>query len=194
MVLLGLSWRHELDRRRAVEATAKSSQTALRAAQERLGVLEQQNETLSARTERLSDRLHKTEQHASRRTGALRSTRSVLRATQAFVVALDGLDETVTQTVEAEDSLATAVGSLATHMNALSQYVHNTHENDLDRTTLNARVRATVHDLATIRTILARLTEGRDDLGAAAEPLARSANLDAALRSAIARAKHALAR
>jgi hypothetical protein len=194
MVLLALSWRHELERRQVVEATANSSQTALRAAQSKLGVLEQRNETLSARTERLSDRLHKAERHTSRRTSALRSTRNVLRATHVFVVALDGLDETVTQTVEAEGLLVTAVGSLGTHMNALSQYVHNMRENDLDRTTLNVRLRATIHDLVTIRTILAQLTEGKDDLAAAAEPLARSETLDAALRSAIARAKNALAR
>ena len=194
MVLLGLSWRHEVDRRQAVEATANSSQTALRAAQDKLGVLEQRNETLSARTERLSDRLHKAEQHTSRRTSALRSTRNVLRATHMFVAALDGLDETVTQTVEAESSLMTAVGSLGTHVNALSQYVHDTRENDLDRPTLHARLRATVHDLVTIRTVLVRLTEGRDDLGAAAEPLAGTENLGPALRSAIVRAKKALAR
>jgi FtsZ-binding cell division protein ZapB len=194
MVLLGLSWRHELDRRQAVEATASSSQTALRAAQSKLGVLEQRNETLSARTERLSNRLHKAERHTSRRTSALRSTRNVLRATHMFVAALDGLDGPVAQAVEAEGLLVTEVGSLATHVNALSQYVRTTHENDLDRSTLNARLRATVRHLVAIRTILASLTEGRDDLSAAAEPLARSENLDVALRSAIARAKKALAR
>jgi chromosome segregation ATPase len=194
MVLLGLSWRHELDRRHAVEATANSSQTALRAAQDKLGVLEQRNETLSARTERLSDRVHKAQRHALRRTSALRSTRNVLRATHAFVAALDGLDQTVAQTVEAEASLVTALGRLDTHMNALSHYARNTDEKDLDRSILNARLRATVHDLVAIRTILTRLTEGKDDLAAAAEPLARSENLDAGLRSAIARAKKALAR
>lgn len=193
IVLLGLSWRHELNRRQAVEATVNSSQTALRAAQDRLGVLEQRSETLSVRTERLSDRLRKAQQHSSRRTGALRSARNVLRATRGFVAALEGLDETVTQTVEAEGSLVTEVGSLASHMSALSHYVRNTDE-ELDRATLNARLRATVHDLVTIRTILARLIEGRDELGAAAEPLATSASLDAALRAAIARAKNALAR
>jgi FtsZ-binding cell division protein ZapB len=194
MLLLGLSWRHELDRRQSVEATANSSQTALRAAQSKLGVLEQRNETLSARTEQLSNRLHKAERHTSRRTSALRSTRNVLRATHMFVAALDGLDGTVAQAVEAEGLLVTEVGSLATHVNGLSQYVRTTHENNLDRSTLNARLRATVRHLVAIRTILASLTEGRDDLAAAAEPLARSENLDVALRSAIARAKKALAR
>ena len=194
IVLLGLAWRHEVDRRQAAQSTAAMSGAALQTAQEKIGTLADRNETLSARADRLTARLEAARRHSSRRGEALRSTKTVLRGAHGFVAALEGLDESATTLVEGQDRLVTATGALAAHVDSLSRYVSRTREGALDRALLVARLEATVRDLATVRAILARMEADKAALGAAADPLARATDLDAALRSAIARAKGASSR
>jgi chromosome segregation ATPase len=189
IILLAMGWRHELDRRHAIESTVASSSTALQAAQGRIGVLEEQNEALSGRAKRLTARLETARREATQRRDALLSSRRVLRATEAFVAELEGLDETATSLLDDQEHLGTAVGTLAAHVDSLSRYVNKTMEGALDRSALLARLRSTVRDLSALRTILAGMATEKAALDEAVEPLAEATELDATLRSALAHAK-----
>jgi hypothetical protein len=194
IVLLALSWRDELERRHVAQASAATSLGALQAAQKKISVLEEHDQKLTESVDRLTQRLIVARHLASRRLGTVRTTTGALRTTRDFLLALDGLDETLKDVVASDKALERAKGDLATHLNGLSSYLGATKEQDLDRSRLQARARALTRDLGTIVTIVARLSASRETLDKAVEPLGKTDELDAAVKSALARARAALRR
>jgi prefoldin subunit 5 len=194
VVLLGLAWRHEVDRRHAAEGRAATSDVALETAAAKIATLEDRNQALGARAERLTAGMSAAQRAASRRGEALRDTRGVLRATKDFVAALDGLEQTAADTVKAETDLTKAEKRLTTHIEALSRYVGTTGQPALDRAILRARLRAIARDLEALQGALGRLTAGKEALAKAGEPLGQTEDLGRSLDSALARTKAALRR
>jgi hypothetical protein len=194
IVLLALSWRDELQRRHVAQASAATSLGALQTAQQKISVLEEHDRKLTESVDRLTQRLVVARHRASRRLGTVRTTIGVLRTTRDFLVALDGLDETLQDVVASDKALERAKGHLATHLNGLSSYLSATKERDLDRSRLRARTMALTRDLATIVTLVARLTTSNETLDKVVAPLGKTDELDAAVKSALARARAALRR
>jgi hypothetical protein len=194
VVLLGLAWRNERHQRETAEATAATAGSALRTAEERIAKLDQRDAELTDRVASLSHDLRIARSRASRRGDALRDVRSTLRSTATFFAALDGLDETVSDTVAAETALSPATTRLAARVKALDTYVRATPENALDRALLRARLRMLVRDLAAVRTVIAELTGGKKALADSVEPLDQMKDLDRAVLAALQRAKTALRR
>jgi hypothetical protein len=194
VVLLGLSWRHEVDRRHAAESRAATSDIAFKTAAAKVATLEDRNQSLAARIDRLVAGVSAAQRASSQRGDALRDTRGVLRASKDFVTALDGLDKTAAETVKAETDLAKFEGRLTTHVAALSQYLRDTSQQALDRAVLRARLRTVVRDLEAVQGALGRLTDEKDALDKAGEPLAQMQDLARALESALVRTKAALRR
>jgi chromosome segregation ATPase len=194
VVLLGLAWRDETHRRHAAEATAATSGTALRTAQERIAKLDQRDAELTSRVAGLSKDLRAARSKGSRRGDALRDVRSILRSTATFFAALDGLDETVGDTVESETALPKASKRLAARVKALDAYLRATPEHALDRALLRARLRVLVRELTAVQTVIAQLTEGKEALAGSVEPLGQMKDLDRTVRAALERAKIALRR
>jgi hypothetical protein len=194
VVLLGLSWRHEVDRRHAAESRAATSDIAFKTAAAKVATLEDRNQSLSARVDRLVAGASAAQRASSQRGDALRDTRGVLRASKDFVTALDGLDKTAAETVKAETDLAKFEGRLTTHVAALSQYLRDTSQQALDRAVLRARLRTVVRDLEAVQGALGRLTDEKDALDKAGEPLAQMQDLARSLESALVRTKAALRR
>jgi prefoldin subunit 5 len=194
VVLLGLAWRHEVDRRHAAEGRAATSDVALETAAAKIATLEDRNQALGARAERLTAGMSAAQRASSRRGEALRDTRGVLRATKDFVAALDGLEQTAADTVKAETDLTKAEKRLTAHIEALSRYVGTTGQPALDRAILRARLRVIARDLEALQGALGRLTAGKEALDKAGEPLGQTQDLGRSLDSAIARTKAALRR
>jgi hypothetical protein len=194
VVLLGLAWRHEVDRRHAAESRAASSDVALQTAAAKIATLEDRNQAFGARAERLTAGVSAARRTSARRGDALRETLGVLRATKEFVAALDGLEQTAADTVKAETDLTTAEKRLTAHINALAHYLTITGQPALDRTILRARLRVIVRDLEAVQGALGGLTDGKEALDKAGEPLGQTQDLGRSLNSALARTKAALRR
>jgi hypothetical protein len=194
VVLLGLAWHHEVDRRQAAEGRAASSDVDLKTAAAKIATLEDRNQALGARADRLSAGMSVARSAAAKRSEALRDTRGVLRASKDFVAALEGLEQAAADTVKAETDLTRAEHHLTAHINALSHYLTVTGQPALDRATLRARLRVIVRDLEAVQAALGRLTDGKETLDKAGEPLGQTQDLSRFLDSALARTKAALRR
>jgi chromosome segregation ATPase len=194
IVLLGLSWRHELHKRHAAEGLAAKSGSALQSAQARLGTLEEQNQELSSRLTAVGGDLREARGHLSRRTVALRDARVIMRSMETFVAILDGLDETIGDTVKAEGAIGRLKTRLSRHLDTLDRYVRSTDPAALKTSALRARLRPLASDLVALQTILAGMTEGKKALDDSVEPLSQTEELDRALKAALTRAKAALRR
>jgi prefoldin subunit 5 len=194
IVLLVLSWRNEVDRRRAAETRAAASVSSLNAANEKLQALEAENTRLSTRLERLGNAATSAQRTLGRRTRVLRDVRGLLATTEDFVAALDGLDEILGDTVKTETGVRRPEARLGVHVAALDQYLRTTSAPNLDRSVLRARVRALTNDLESLRSVISTLTAGKNALDEAVEPLRKTKELDRALQATIARAKAALRR
>jgi chromosome segregation ATPase len=194
IVLLGLSWRDELHKRHVAEGLAAKSGSALQSAQARLGTLEERNQELSSRLTAAGGDLREARRHLSRRTVALRDARVIMHSTEMFVAALDGLDETIGDTVEAEAAIGRLKARLSRHLGALDRYVHSTDPAALKKSALRARLSPLTSDLVALQTILAGLTKGKKVLDDSVEPLSQAEQLDRALTAALTRAKAALRR
>jgi hypothetical protein len=194
VVLLGLAWRNEMHRRHAAEAIAATSGTALQTAQERIAKLDQRDSQLTSRVADLSRELRAASSQASRRGDALRDVRNILRSTATFFGAVEGLDETVGDTVDSETALPKVATRLAARVKALDAYVRATPEHNLDRALLRLRLRAIVRQLTAIETVIVQLTEGKEALADSVEPLGQMKDLDRSVRAALERAKKALRR
>ena len=194
IVLLGLSWRNEVDKRQAAEATAATSASSLSSAKEKLRALEDTNAKLSTRVEKLDAAATKAQATLDRRTRVLRDVRSVLRTTEEFVATLEGLDETIGDTVKAEAALSKPETRLGNHISALDKYLRRTSASKLDKAVLRARVRAVTKDLDLLRAVIATLTAGKDTLDKSVKPLGTTKDLDRELQMTLSRTKAALRR
>lgn len=194
IVLLVLSWRNEVDQRHAAEARASESASSLAAANQKLQTLEDTNATLSTRVEKLDGAAAKRQKSLDSRTRVVREVRGLLVTTEDFVAALDGLDEVVGDTVEAETALRVPEARLDRRLTALDRYLKTTNESDLDRTVLRNRVRALAKELERLEGVIATLVAGKDTLDKSVEPLGKTEELDRALKATLARAKAALRR
>ena len=192
IVLLGMSWRNEVDRRHAAETRAAASVSSLNTANEKVQTLEETNTRLSTRLERLDNTATRAKKRLGRRTSVLCDIRGLLATTQDFVASLDGLDEVLGDTVRAETGLGGPESRLGTHIAALDRYLRTTTASDLDRSVLRARVRAITRDLDSLRSVIAALIAGKDALEKPVEPLSKTKELDRALQATITRAKAAL--
>jgi chromosome segregation ATPase len=185
IVLLGLSWRNEVDKRQAAEATAATSASSLSSAKEKLRALEDTNAKLSTRVEKLDAAATKAQATLDRRTRVLRDVRSVLRTTEEFVATLEGLDEAALSKPETR---------LGNHISALDKYLRRTSASKLDKAVLRARVRAVTKDLDLLRAVIATLTAGKDTLDKSVKPLGTTKDLDRELQMTLSRTKAALRR
>jgi hypothetical protein len=193
IVLLALSWHNELNRRQEAQGSAASSLKALQTTQDKLSIMQAHDRVLTDRVEVLERRLEDARHDAARGRQTVKGTNSVLRTTRAFVVALDGLDEVLSDVVAADGDLGTAKRKLARHVDGLSTYLRQ-NKNKLDPTILTARTRLLVADVAAIEAIVVKLAGAKDDLVGAGKPLEQTDELEAALKAALARGSAALKR
>lgn len=192
IVMLTLSWRDEIHRRHAAEATAATSGLALRSAEQRAATLSESNDKLSARAARLAATLTAVRERSSKRGGSLRNVRSAIQTTATFAAALDGLDEPLGDTLAAEDRLVRSKALLATHLESLDRYLRKTPEPALDRAVLQAKTRTIASDLSAMQALLVKLTTGQEQLQKAVEPLGQAGDVDKALKAVLAQVKAAL--